>query len=220
MSRLLKRHAWIQKQLNHTNNGGFSLLEMIIAATIVGITTTAALPDFQRGIAQGKVDRYTNNIETGFFNLKARVSAYKIGCEINFQAHPNFNVNTFTQPTNFLELQNDDGSRKTTDHLASCRSATDPSLNSEALRVVNIEGANERRDVLVSATTGVFSFTPAGTTASAHDLTILIQSKDAAAPWALNKRGESKLITRCVEVTGNGQVYSGTWLRGICTEAG
>ena len=217
MPSLLKHLTSIQKQTIPTNNQGFTLLEMIVVAAIIGITTTAALPDFQRGIAQGKVDRYTNNIETGFFNLKARVSAYKIGCEINFQAHQNFKVNTFMQPASFLELQNDDGSRKTTDHLASCRTATDPSLNSEALRVVNIEGANERRDVLVSATSGAFSFTPAGTTASAHDLTILIQSKDAAAPWALNKRGESKLITRCVEVTGNGQVYSGTWLSGTCT---
>ncbi|QNI93959.1 hypothetical protein SynA15127_00871 [Synechococcus sp. A15-127] len=220
MPRLLKNLASIQKQTIHTNDGGFSLLEMIVAATIVGITTTAALPDFQRGIAQGKVDRYTNNIETGFFNLKARVSAYKVGCEINFSIHPDFKVNTFMKPTDFLELQNDDGSRKTTDHLESCRTTTDPSLNSQALRVVNIEGANERSDVLVSATTGVFTFTPAGTTASPHDLTILIQSKDAAASWAVNKRGESRLLTRCVEITGNGQVYSGTWINGTCTEAG
>ena len=220
MSRLLKDLTSIEKQTIHSNDGGFSLLEMIVAATIVGIATTAALPDFQRGIAQGKVDRYANNIETGFFNLKARVSAYKVGCEINFSAHPNFKVNTFMRPTDFLELQNDDGSRKTTDHLASCRSTSDPSLNSQALRVVNIEGAQERRDVVVSATTGVFSFTPAGTTASDHDLTILIQSKDAAASWAVNKRGESRLLTRCVEVTGNGQVYSGTWINGSCTEAG
>ena len=107
MPSLLTHLTSIQQQTIPTNNQGFTLLEMIVVAAIIGITTTAALPDFQRGIAQGKVDRYTNNIETGFFNLKARVSAYKIGCEINFQAHRNFKVNTVMQPARFLELQND-----------------------------------------------------------------------------------------------------------------
>ena len=54
MSRLLKDLTSIEKQTIHSNDGGFSLLEMIVAATIVGIATTAALPDFQRGI-KGKL---------------------------------------------------------------------------------------------------------------------------------------------------------------------
>ena len=59
---------------NHKKiNGGFTLVEMIVVITIVGLATTWALPQFKRSLEQSKVDRYTQNLESGLFNLKTRL---------------------------------------------------------------------------------------------------------------------------------------------------
>lgn len=209
------------------DESGFSLLEMIVAAVIVGMTTAWAIPEFQRGIAQSKVDRYTKNVESGLFSIRALMGAYKESCEINFmggaQSGSSFSINSFYTPAELLEVKKDDGSRRENHALEECiqviqSRALTQDFNPNQIRMVNMEGSRERNDVLVASTSATFSFTPPGTTANDNDMTILIRSKQATQPWATKSDGTSRLITRCVEVTGNGQIFSGQWLEDRCRE--
>ena len=195
-------------------NEGFTLLELIVVVVIVGLTAVWALPDFRRGIAQSKVDRYTRNIESGLFSLRARMGAIKGSCQINFTDRSGFSEGRFAAPEDLLERQQADGSLSDEDALKSCREsfADDTNINAEAFRLVNMEGSRERDSVEIALKTDSYSFTPPGTTANANDLTILIRSKQSETAGILNSL--AKVLptrTRCILVTGNGQVFSGTW---------
>jgi prepilin-type N-terminal cleavage/methylation domain-containing protein len=50
---------------NHQN--GFTLLELLVGMVIVTIGLTTALPSYIRNMRQGNVDRYTQQLEAGFF---------------------------------------------------------------------------------------------------------------------------------------------------------
>ena len=192
---------------------GFSLSELLVVVVIVGLTTAWSLPNIQRNLAQAKVDRYWRNVETGLFNLRARMGAFKGSCEVDFSVQKSFKLNQFVPPDELLEALQQDGSRSSDDVLAACRRRFigDPSVNEKALRLVNLEGTREREAVEVATRTQTFFFTPPGTTSNDLDMVLLIRSRQANASWAINEAGNSRLRTRCVEVTGNGQVFAGTW---------
>ncbi|WP_028952543.1 Tfp pilus assembly protein FimT/FimU [Synechococcus sp. CC9616] len=202
---------------------GFSLLELIVAAVIISMTAVWATPEFRRGMAQAKVDRYTKNLEGGLFSIRAKMGAIKESCKIDFAASPKFKVNAFTHPINLLEVQEDNGTRRKTHALSGCIAQIDADdvnqeLNSSAIRLVNLEGSRERDSVEVSASAATFAFTPPGTTANDNDVTILIRSVESEQPWATKNDGSSRLVTRCIEVTGNGQIFSGRWDANRCIE--
>ena len=192
---------------------GFTLAELLVVAVMVALTTAWSIPNVQRNLAQAKVDRYWRNIETGLFNLRARMGAFKGSCEIDFSVRESFALNSFVPPEALLESLQTDGTRTDDDVLAECRDRflNDTSVNENALRLVNLEGTSERDAVEVATRTQTFFFTPPGTTSNNLDMVLLIRSRQANASWALNDAGESRLRTRCVEVTGNGQVFAGTW---------
>ena len=192
---------------------GFTLAELLVVVVIVGLTTAWSLPNIQRNLAQAKVDRYWRNVETGLFNLRARMGAFKGSCEIDFSVRDSFALNSFVAPEALLESLQADGSRTADDVLAECRQrfVGDAGVNENALRLVNLEGTSERDAVEVATRTQTFFFTPPGTTSNDLDMVLLIRSRQANASWALNENGDSRLRTRCVEVTGNGQVFAGTW---------
>ena len=84
-------------------NGGFTLIEMIVVITIVGLATTWALPQFKRSLEQSKVDRYTQNLESGLFNLKTRLQKASKKCTF-FGGVSSQLVNTYTKPDQLIEL--------------------------------------------------------------------------------------------------------------------
>lgn len=207
-------------------HSGFTLLELIVATTIVVMTTAWTIPEFQRNAAQAKVDRYTKNLESGLFSIRARMGAIKESCEINFNGalnNPGFSTEKYYAPSDLIEVKQDDGSSRADHALAGCINEIlakdiNQELRAESIRMVNMEGTRERNAVVVRSMAETFSFTPPGTTANDNDMTILIRSVEALKPWATKTNGSSRLVTRCIEVTGNGQIFSGRWISNQCLE--
>ena len=63
---------------------GFTLLELIIGMVIVTIGLTTVLPSYIRNMRQGNVDRYTQQLEAGFFGLRAKLGQQKTSCTLRF----------------------------------------------------------------------------------------------------------------------------------------
>lgn len=194
---------------------GFTLLELIVVLAIVSLTSAWALPEFQRTIAQAKIDRYTQNLAAGLFSLRAKMGAIKGSCEINFEQKSTFEINKFVHPADIVERQQLDGTRSNDDPLNTCRSQynADDQINEKGLRIVNLEGSRERDHVEVASTSKTYSFTPPGTTTNNNALILLIRAKELNSSMAKNSKRMLTLRTRCIEVTGNGQIFSGTWLK-------
>ena len=55
------------------HNHGFTLLELLVAITIAAMASAWAIPNMQRQFQQQQVDHFTQNLETGMFNLMAKV---------------------------------------------------------------------------------------------------------------------------------------------------
>ena len=58
-------------------SAGFSLLELLVGMVIVTIGLSAAIPSYLRNMRQGEVDRYTQQLEAGFFGLRAKLGQQK-----------------------------------------------------------------------------------------------------------------------------------------------
>jgi prepilin-type N-terminal cleavage/methylation domain-containing protein len=208
---------------------GFNLLELIVAMLIIGIVSSFSIPVFQRSMVQGQVDRYMQNLESGLFQLRARMGVIKISCDINFAerrpllggSRSQATTSTFYPPDQILEIQQSDGTRANSTNVREdalykgCRCREYDSDNdqctelvpkADALRFVNKEGTPEADNVLVSVSTLNYSFTPPGTSASNTDLVIRIKPAQAV----------SKVQERCVEVTGNGTIFTGSWESNSC----
>ena len=209
---------------------GFNLLELIVAMLIIGIVSSFSIPVFQRSMVQGQVDRYMQNLESGLFQLRARMGVIKISCDINFAerrpllggSRSQATTSTFYPPDQILEIQQSDGTRANSTNVREdalykgCRCREYDSDNdqctelvpkADALRFVNKEGTPEADNVLVSVSTLNYSFTPPGTSASNTDLVIRIKPAQAI----------SKVQERCVEVTGI-DIFTGSWEGNSCQE--
>lgn len=201
------------------NSKGFTLLEMLVVIVIIGLTSTWAVPAFNRSRAQVQVDNYAKNLEAGLFSLRSKMGVMKGSCPINFTRITGFSIGTFFSPSDLLELQQPDGSRRSADALADCKDVsmfTDLAFDQNSLRLVNLEGSSESEQVQVASLSSGYSFNPPGTSANPSNLIILIRSIRHNASWAQSQSnpGSSRLRTRCVEISGNGQIHSGTWLPG------
>ena len=78
---------------------GFTLTELIVGMAIVSIGLTAAIPNFYRNMRQGEVDRFTQQLETGFFGLRAKLGQQKTSCTLSFKTS---DINTFSPPKDLL----------------------------------------------------------------------------------------------------------------------
>lgn len=203
-----------RKHILAGQNQGFTLLEVIVVLIIVGLTSSWAIPSFHRSILQGKVDRYMRNVESGLFSLRAQMGAIKGSCLIDFGERSGFSIGKFVPAEQLLERQQQDGSFSTTDALKKCRNSYlgDTQINAETFRLVNLEGSRERDSVEVALKNQTYSFTPPGTTANANKMTILIRHRSTNRTSNPTTLSINKTRTRCVEVSGNGQVFSGTWV--------
>ena len=111
----------LKRRLNAKRNrqAGFNLLELIVAMLIIGIVSSFSIPVFQRSMVQGQVDRYMQNLESGLFQLRARMGVIKISCDINFAerkpllggSRSRATTGTFYPPDQILEIQQSDGTR-------------------------------------------------------------------------------------------------------------
>ena len=67
-----------------SSSEGFSLLELLVGMVIVTIGLSVALPSYMRNLRQGEVDRYAQQLEAGFFGLRAKLGQHKTSCTLKF----------------------------------------------------------------------------------------------------------------------------------------
>ena len=100
---------------NHCS--GFSLLEILVAMAIVSLVMVWAIPNYVRALRQGEVDRYTQILEAGFYNLRAELGTSRTSCSLNFTK-----PQTWLGPHELLEFRQPDGSTADTGRLRCCNS--------------------------------------------------------------------------------------------------
>ena len=190
---------------NHSKNIGFTLTEVLVTTAIIATGAVLTLPSFVRGKHQGDVDRYTQTVESGLFNLRAQLGTTKSSCQLSFPA-----ANQFVAPWELLEFQQPTGGSANLDRIECCNSK-EGGINGPTYRMISREGTPETQAVEVAVTKSDFMMTPPGTSAQVDDLTILIRSKSWADSGLQDNQGGSRLHTRCLSMSGSGSISRGTW---------
>ena len=204
---------------------GFTLTELLVGMAIISIGLTATIPNIHRNMRQGEVDRFTQQLETGFFGLRAKLGQQKTSCTLTFETS---DINTFSPPKDVLETKSNPELLKCCDSdIGGCefspdiantiiskindqstdsnRLSTDEELKikrDRTLRILNPEGTAESRQVEVAVNTGTYELTPPGTSTMASDLLVLVRSAN---------RTQQRLQTRCLRISGTGSIYKGSW---------
>ena len=200
---------------------GFSLLELLVGMVIVTIGLTAAIPSYLRNIRQGEVDRYTQQLEAGFFGLRAKLGQQKTSCTLNFDTS---GLNNFAPPADVVEMQDHPERIEccNSDIEAAGRSsgcAYGPEIGTllaegssgdektkiirdRSLRLLDREGTPESDAVEVSVNLASYELTPPGTSTMSDDLIFLIRSTNTK---------EQRLRTRCLQISGTGTIVRASW---------
>ena len=77
--------------------------------------------------------------------------------------------------------------------------------------MISREGTQETKSVEVAVTRSDFMMTPPGTSAEVGNLTVLIRSKAWEQDSLQDNQGNSRLLTRCIDVSVSGSIRRGTW---------
>ena len=184
---------------------GFTLTELTLVMAILIAGTTLSLPILTRNIHQAPVDRYTQNLESGLFSLRAKLGTSKSSCTLKFPT-----ANEFTEPWKVVEFKQPDGTTSGLNRVECCNS-TDGCFNNPSYRLTSLEGTPESKEVLVKSQQTEFMMSPPGTSTSESNLTLLIRSTRSNQSNQVNSFGNSRLRTRCLEVSGSGSILRGTW---------
>ena len=200
---------------------GFSLLELLVGMVIVTIGLTAAIPSYLRNMRQGEVDRYTQQLEAGFFGLRAKLGQQKTSCTLNFDTN---GLNNFAPPADVVEMHDHPERIEccNSDIEAAGRSsgcAYGPEIGTllaegssgdektkiirdRSLHLLDREGTPESEAVEVSVNLASYELTPPGTSTMSEDLIFLIRSTNTE---------EQRLRTRCLQISGTGTIVRASW---------
>ena len=198
-----------------SKQNGFTLLELLIVTMITILAATLATPSVLRGLRQGEVDRYTQMLEAGIFSLRAKLGTSKTNCSLFFSP-----VNTFKSPQELIEVQQMNGGRSKALRIQCCNSSMGCQDNPSGFRIMDREGLREASNVSISADRARFDLSPPGTSAQSNTLTLLVRSNQWDHQALHLANGDSRLRTRCLQVTGSGGVVSGTWNENRCSQGG
>lgn len=204
-----------------TKSAGFSLLELLVGMVIVTIGLSAAIPSYLRNMRQGEVDRYTQQLEAGFFGLRAKLGQQKTSCTLNFDTS---GLNNFAAPADVVEMKNHPERIEccNSDIEAAGRSSgcaygpeigtllagdssgaeKDKISRDRSLRLLDREGTPESEVVVMSVNLASYELTPPGTSTMSDDLIFLIRSSNTQ---------EQRLRTRCLQISGTGTVFRASW---------
>ena len=201
---------------------GFSLLELLAGIVIITIGLSTALPSYLRNVKQGEVDRYTQQLEAGFFSLRAQLGQQKTSCTLNFDSS---GLSTFVPPSKLVEIKSNDQlleccdsdiggcaySPKIPSKIIAKYNDPDAPLSAEdiskiqrerILRLIELEESPESKKVEVAVNTATYELTPPGTSTMSSNLIFLVQS---------NHENRARLRTRCLEISGTGTIFRGSW---------
>ena len=187
------------RQLSLNKLEGFSLTELLVAAVIIASGTLWSTTMFVRHARQGEVERYTQKIETGLFNLKAKQAISKTSCVLSFPA-----VNQFMKPSNIIEVFQPDGS------LGDITRVDCGEIDDLSYRLVSREGSNESKAVEVAVSATEVTLPPPGGL-SGVSLTIRVRSLQRNNQFIMNSSGNSRLRAECIELSQIGRVSRGIW---------
>ena len=202
----------MQANPQKTEEAGFTLLELIVVICIISLTLAWALPQFRRRTEKLSVQTFTQTLVSGLYSLRARQGTDGSGCDIGFSSKYNFNNgNTFGSAKDLFELNHLNGKERD-DRLKCCDSAqcwNEPGHLTWAkpYRFLNLEGSPSSKRVELQVSSNRYELSPPGTSAIAEPLIILVRSQN----W--NQDSLRPLPTLCVEVTSNGVVRKGTWVK-------
>ena len=204
-----------------TKSAGFSLLELLVGMVIVTIGVSAAIPSYLRNMRQGEVDRYTQQLEAGFFGLRAKLGQQKTSCTLNFDTS---GLNNFAAPADVVEMKDHPERIEccNSDIEAAGRSSgcaygpeigtllagdssgaeKDKIIRDRSLRLLDREGTPESEAVVMSVNLASYELTPPGTSTMSEDLIFLIRSTYTQ---------EQRLRTRCLQISGTGTVFRASW---------
>ena len=205
----------------NSKSAGFSLLELLVGMVIITIGLSAAIPSYLRNMRQGEVDRYTQQLEAGFFGLRAKLGQQKTSCTLNFDTN---GLNNFAPPADVVEMQDHPERIEccNSDIEAAGRSsgcAYGPEIGTllaegssgderakiirdRSLRLLDREGTPESEVVEVSVNLASYELTPPGTSTMSDDLIFLIRSTNTK---------EQRLRTRCLQISGTGTIVRASW---------
>lgn len=193
------------------SNHGFTLLELLVAISIAAIASAWAIPNMQRQFKQQQVDHYTQNLETGLFNLIANVRKSSKYCTLfESQGEKNKYVNSDA----LVELTAIAQAKSTPleqcslrreyldcpDRNNSCSINPKDFLKFRLLSKENTKDS-ERIEILTSETN--YQLSPQGTNPKGQDIIFRIRSRK----W----NQYPGLITRCLVISGNGHLFRGSW---------
>ena len=204
-----------------SKSAGFSLLELLVGMVIITIGLTAAIPSYMRNMRQGEVDRYTQQLEAGFFGLRAKLGQQKTSCTLNFDTN---GLNNFAPPADVVEMQDHPERIEccNSDIEAAGRSsgcAYGPEIGTllaegssgderakiirdRSLRLLDREGTPESDAVEMSVNLASYELTPPGTSTMSDNLIFLIRSTNTE---------ERRLRTRCLQISGTGTIVRASW---------
>lgn len=211
---------------NKHRETGFSLIEVIVAATILVTSAAVTVPIIARNRWQVDVDRYATQLESGLYSLRAKLGSRKTSCLMEFPSEFRFlepaMITEFSQGTNSTSFNCCDSEISGLINDPDCDVGHSGHLLSEItnrpldnLRIVQTESTPESKNVRVAVSTINFGFTPPGTTAEAGTLTFLVCHQRAALTGnpTICVPGQNQLNIRCVKIDGTGAVERGRWIQ-------
>lgn len=204
------------------HQNGFTLLEMVVTMIIITVGLSAAIPSYIHNKRQGEVDRYTQQLEAGFFGLRAKLGREKTSCTLSFDKA---DLSNFVPPADLVEMRNNperleccNSEIREAGESSGCaygpeigallaQSISDPKdkisiERNRSLRLMEKEGSLESEAVEISVNSETYELTPPGTSTMANDLIFLIRSTTTE---------DDRLRTRCLQISGTGTVFRGSW---------
>ena len=192
-------------------NHGFTLLELVVVITIAALASAWTIPNMQRQFEQQKIEYYTQNLETGIFNLIANVRKSSKYCTLFGSQGES---NKYLKPDALIELTKISQAESTS--LEQCRLRREyldcPDQNNSCgvnpdeflkFRFLSKEKTKDSESIEVLTSQTNYQLSPQGTNPKGEDIIFRIRSRK----WDQYPG----LITRCLVISGNGHLFKGTW---------
>ena len=199
----------------HSQNQGFSLIELLATIVIGLILAMAAIPQLQQRFKQSQVDAYTSRLEAGINQMKAGMISRQDACTIVFPTGAG--TETEIKPSTLESLQIDTqgaGSNCPKPSSMGTPGGSNMSMNSSDLRLVNIKNTlskSQASDIRLLISPSSISMTTIGGVtapdASVSTTPLMIRIRSSS----LHTKAQG--FERCLKLEPmTGTLIRGTWI--------